>query len=831
MATVTSTPSDLSIQLRNKFTSGSGTIEWTAPSIPSGATITSCMLTGTITPGGSITGVTINDESIATTSGSFSVSLGTTITSSADVTVTRTAPSKNTTINVKFTDMTYIVTYTEPATYTVTFKDWDGTVLKTQTVEEGSSATAPDNPTRDGYVFTGWDIDFSNVTSNLTVTAQYAETQYFTVTFKDWNGTVLGIQTVEIGKSATAPSNPTREGYTFIGWDTDFSNVTRDLTVTAQYEETVVYDIKVVKYKFDNTLDVIPAFNTGFTYTYEDIVEGNITTRTIYSNSLPTSMDMGTNSYKLTYVEYIDISNLTSLRYMFNDCLNLTNINNINNWNTTNIVSMQNTFSNCTSLTTLDIKNWNVDNITNMREMFYWMTGITELDLSNWNTSNVTTMSYMFYGCKNLATINLGTFNMNKVTDTSGMFLNCTNLTSIIMNNSDYNSVNKIIEKIPTRTSDSPGTLNIEGVDDFSQVDITTAQSKFWNVVEETEINNLVARYTANAAGVVPTFNSGYAYELTETENNGIYTVEIISEEDFSTFSFKNKTNLLGIEYLNVTSAVTSLDSSFLGCTNLKYVNGIDEWDISNSSLTRMYCLFSDCPKLETIDFSLLTNHNINMMMSAFRRCSNLTSVNLDGFINSSINISYLFQDCYSLETITMNSCDLSNATVSASFSLGTSSLKNIEMKNTNYTSVNKVISDLHTRTSEDPGTLNIEGVDDSSQVDVTTAQSKFWNIVGVSIEPEEPDNNELIQGDINDSTGAFEDEVPNVVKTKYIDISGKKQITVNVLTENVYVLKCYLYNANKELVKIIDISEEKKRMFGIDIQKLIDEVMNDGNE
>ena len=63
-------------------------------------------------------------------------------------------------------------------TYTVTFKDWDGTVLKTQEVEPGQSATAPANPTRPGYTFTGWDKDFTNVQSNLTVTAQYTANLY-----------------------------------------------------------------------------------------------------------------------------------------------------------------------------------------------------------------------------------------------------------------------------------------------------------------------------------------------------------------------------------------------------------------------------------------------------------------------------------------------------------------------------------------------------------------------------------------------------------------------------------------------------------------------------
>ena len=118
--------------------------------------------------------------------------------------------------------------------HTVTFKDWNGTVLKTQQVEHGKAATAPANPTRTGYTFTGWDKAFTNVTANLVVTAQYSINTY-TVTFKDWNGTVLKTQQVQYGGAATAPANPTRTGYTFTGWDKAFTNVTANLVVTAQY--------------------------------------------------------------------------------------------------------------------------------------------------------------------------------------------------------------------------------------------------------------------------------------------------------------------------------------------------------------------------------------------------------------------------------------------------------------------------------------------------------------------------------------------------------------------------------------------------------------------
>jgi len=64
----------------------------------------------------------------------------------------------------------------EQIVLTVTFKDWNGTVLKTQEVPYGGSATAPPTPLRDGYIFTGWDHIFTNITTNLTVTAQYAKT-------------------------------------------------------------------------------------------------------------------------------------------------------------------------------------------------------------------------------------------------------------------------------------------------------------------------------------------------------------------------------------------------------------------------------------------------------------------------------------------------------------------------------------------------------------------------------------------------------------------------------------------------------------------------------
>ena len=127
-------------------------------------------------------------------------------------------------------------------TYTVTFVDWDGSEISSSQVERGGSATAPADPTREGYTFTGWNGDYSNVTSNVTVTAQYRENpKAYTVTFVDWDGSEISASQVEHGGSATAPADPTREGYTFTGWSGDYSNVTSDITVTAQYQENPAF--------------------------------------------------------------------------------------------------------------------------------------------------------------------------------------------------------------------------------------------------------------------------------------------------------------------------------------------------------------------------------------------------------------------------------------------------------------------------------------------------------------------------------------------------------------------------------------------------------------
>lgn len=123
--------------------------------------------------------------------------------------------------------------------YTVTFMDGK-TVLKTEKVQHGSAATAPEVPKKDGKTFKEWEKGFSTVTSDLTINAVY-DVDTFTVTFKDGEK-VLETQTVEYEAAATAPDTARLsppEGMHFAKWDKDFSKVTEDIEVSAVYELNV----------------------------------------------------------------------------------------------------------------------------------------------------------------------------------------------------------------------------------------------------------------------------------------------------------------------------------------------------------------------------------------------------------------------------------------------------------------------------------------------------------------------------------------------------------------------------------------------------------------
>lgn len=101
-------------------------------------------------------------------------------------------------------------------TYEVKFVS-EGETIKTETVEYGASATAPADLTKTGYTFAGWDKEFTNIEDNLTVTAIWTANKY-AVTLNANDATACEALTeYTYGQGATLPV-PQKTGYTFNGW-------------------------------------------------------------------------------------------------------------------------------------------------------------------------------------------------------------------------------------------------------------------------------------------------------------------------------------------------------------------------------------------------------------------------------------------------------------------------------------------------------------------------------------------------------------------------------------------------------------------------------------
>ena len=125
--------------------------------------------------------------------------------------------------------------------YTITFDTNGGSEIAPITQDYGTEITAPDNPTRKGYTFKGWDKEIPKTmpAENITVKAQWEINQY-TITFDTNGGSEIAPITQDYGTEITAPNNPTRKGYTFKGWNKEIPETmpAENITITARWKDT-----------------------------------------------------------------------------------------------------------------------------------------------------------------------------------------------------------------------------------------------------------------------------------------------------------------------------------------------------------------------------------------------------------------------------------------------------------------------------------------------------------------------------------------------------------------------------------------------------------------
>lgn len=139
--------------------------------------------------------------------------------------------------------------------FTIVFNSNGGTNIRSETVEYSSTAKKPEDPVKTDYTFAGWysdstlttEYDFTQeVTANIMLYAKWT-LAIATVSFNSRNGSVVTPQKVTVGGKVTEPTPPTRTGYAFDKWYTNYAathafdfntQITDNITLYAGWKQT-----------------------------------------------------------------------------------------------------------------------------------------------------------------------------------------------------------------------------------------------------------------------------------------------------------------------------------------------------------------------------------------------------------------------------------------------------------------------------------------------------------------------------------------------------------------------------------------------------------------
>ena len=218
-------------------------------------------------------------------------------------------------------DITYVAEWT-PNKYVVTFVS-EGNIIQSESLDFGSAIVVPDAPEKEGYSFDGWTPAVAETVpaNDVTYTASFKINQYV-VSFKS-DDEVVKSETLDYGTTITVPVAPTKEGYTFTGWEGYTEGVTvpaEDVTYNAtwsinQYTVTFIVDGDILK---TETLDygspvVAPDVPGKVGYTFDSWTP--VVAETVPAEDVTYVASWSTNKYTVAFVVDGETVKSESLEY------------------------------------------------------------------------------------------------------------------------------------------------------------------------------------------------------------------------------------------------------------------------------------------------------------------------------------------------------------------------------------------------------------------------------------------------------------------------------------------------------------------------------------
>jgi len=362
------------------------------------------------------------------------------------------------------------------------------------------------------------------------------------------------------------------------------------------------------------------------------------------------------NCYKLNSITFSNSSNITSLNNVFSSCYNLQTINGLN-FASPLITNYNGTFNGCYSL--LSLPPINVTNVTTLNSTFQGCSLLTSIKFIG-NTSNVGSFQSTFSGCVNLVDIpkelDCRSANANAFIQT---FTNCRQLREapVFLNTSNVTSVSRMFD----------GCYQLKKVYLFDTSGCSVFASMFTNCTALTSVPKFNTRIGTNLSSMFQGCNSLKTIPLLNTANNlnfsnmfnacsSLVTVPPLNTSKATSVNgmFTNCSSLTKIPYLD-TGNVTDFGSMFSSCTNLTEVPTLD-----TSNATTLSSMFSSCFNLKRVpNFNI---PNCTDLGSMFINCASLTDAPTFYNSNKVTNCTSTYNTCTNLKRVPgMNGASLTN--------------------------------------------------------------------------------------------------------------------------------------------------------------------------
>jgi hypothetical protein len=195
-------------------------------------------------------------------------------------------------------------------------------------VPYGGSLEKPDDPVVDGYTFAGWDRSFDNITEDVTITANFIPDDGGLIPEPDpsdppggngddtlmHNVTVViadKSQTIQVrdGESAGLSATIDVPGYRFLGWDSEYTNITEDMTITAILEplgnitHTVTFIIDGIQYPVEvaDGQTAVPPFPPTSDKNGNAFINWDISTTNIKADTVITAIYTMSTTFTVTF--------------------------------------------------------------------------------------------------------------------------------------------------------------------------------------------------------------------------------------------------------------------------------------------------------------------------------------------------------------------------------------------------------------------------------------------------------------------------------------------------------------------------------------------------